>query len=292
MKPTQNKNNATSAKSSPRQSPQSREPGAAPIVHTMPRRYKSDFQRITDKEDRIRAAQGAKKAGEKKPVNVNGERNAERPVRRSLPNYTAPRRKKNLTFGEALFEELKSKVQQLGLVMPFTAEQFIRAAICGALIIVFALLQTTVFARFKPFGAIPDLMFSLTIAIAFSEGEKWGGICGLVCAVVADALGGIGFTVEPLLYMLAGCFCGILVRDFFSNTALPRAAVIFLFTFARSAVSMIGSAIMVPEASFLQVMTDIVIPEYFSTVLMSVPVYLAVWLCFVRFHKTRAERTS
>ena len=54
-----------------------------------------------------------------------------------------------------------------------------KGIVCALLILLCALLQTTLFARFRPFGAIPDLMLSAVIAISLLEGEKWGAVTGL-----------------------------------------------------------------------------------------------------------------
>ncbi len=244
-----------------------------PVIHRMPRRYTPDINKI---------------GSEKKEKTEKATQ-----VQRARPARTAPARKKRkkTSLAGAVLAELEERLEGLTIGLPFTADQFIRAIICTVLIVLFAMLQTTVFARFKPFGAIPDLMFALTVAIAFSEGEKWGGICGLICAVVIDALGGYGITFLPLIYVAAGILCGYLVRDFFSNTALPRIAVITLFTVGRSVVSLVSASFLV-NITFIEILTQIVIPEYFSTVLMSAPVYGIVWLCFARFHKTRAEKTG
>ena len=246
-----------------------------PVVHKMPRNCAPDTSRIS--------ATG----GQKKP-NPQANRN----VMHRRPQTALPhRRRKKTTLLGAILAELEERFEGLTIGLPFTSNQFFRAVICGALIVLFAILQSTVFSTFKPFGAVPDLMFSLTVAIAFSEGEKWGGICGLICAVVIDALGGHGITLLPIIYVTAGILCGFLVRDFFSNTALPRVAVITLFTVGRSVVSLISAALLV-NITFVEILAKIVIPEYFSTVLMSAPVYLVVWLCLARFHKTRAEKTG
>ena len=199
-------------------------------------------------------------------------------------------RKRTTLFG-AILAEIEDRLDGISIAIPFTADQFLRGLICAVLIIFFAMLQSTFFSRFKPFGAIPDLMFALTVAIAFSEGEKWGGVCGIAAAVIIDSLTNVGISLLPILYMMAGVMCGYLVRDFFSNTALPRVAVITLFTFGRSVVTLI-CAVTVTDAPISSILIDMIIPEYFSTVLMSAPVYLVVWLCFFRFHKTRAERTA
>ena len=249
--------------------------GEQPVVHQMPRRYSPDIQRVS---------------GEKPKKPATGQMPRKAPPKRPTTAHTIRRRKK-ATLLEAILEEINERFEGLTIGLPFTAHQFFRGVICGLLIIFFAMLQTTIFSRFKPFGAVPDLMFALTVAIAFSEGEKWGGVCGLISAIVIDSLSGHGLTLLPIIYVVAGVLCGNLVRDFFSNTALPRIAVITLFTVGRSVVSLITAALIV-NINFIEIITKIVIPEYFSTVLMSAPVYLIVWLCFARFHKTRAEKTG
>ncbi len=266
MKPTQNNKNGDKHQ---------------PVLHQMPRRYAPDIDRI-----------GKNPAGKSPSVKNNTPAKKNVPPKNASARYNQPKkRRRKPTLREAILAELEDRLDGISLIIPLTADQIIRGIICGALMITFALLQTTVFARFKPFGAVPDLMFALTVAIAFSEGEKWGGVCGLIGALIIDALSGYGITLLPLLYVAAGIMCGYLVRDFFSNTALPRIAVITLFTVAKSVISFICAAIFV-DATVVEIMTDIIIPEYFSTVLMSAPVYLIVWLCFAKFHKTRAEKTA
>ena len=249
--------------------------GREPKLHRMPRRFTPDIDKIG-----------------KNPSEKLGEKEIKRtPPKKRTPNTVKKKRRRKTTLFGAILAEIEDRLDGLSLTIPFTAEQFIRALICAVLIVFFALMQTTFFSRFKPFGAIPDLMFALTVAIAFSEGEKWGGVCGIASAVIIDSLTNVGFSLLPILYMLAGVLCGYLVRDFFSNTALPRVAVITRFTFGRSVVTLI-SAVTVTDAPISSVILDMIIPEYFSTVLMSAPVYLVVWLSFFKFHKTRAERTA
>ncbi len=257
MKPTQNNQNGNNQQ---------------PAVHRMPRRYTPDIDRLGKQKTQI----AAKKAPQKKA-----------PPQRSTPKKIT----KKTTLAGAILAELEERFEGLTIGLPFTAEQFFRGVICALLIIFFAVLQTTFFARFKIFGVTPDLMFALTIAIAFSEGEKWGGICGLISAIVIDSLSGYGLTLLPILYVAAGILCGLLVRDFFSNTALPRIAVITLFTFGRSVITLISASFLV-NITFVEILSTIVIPEYFATVFLSAPVYLISWACFVRFHKTRAEKTG
>ncbi len=268
----------------PTQNNQSGEKGQ-PVVHRMPRRYTPDIDRLGQNGTKKSAAPSSA------PAQRKSSPQGQRPASSQMRQPPMPKRRKKTTLLGAVAEELEERFEGLTIGLPFTAEQFIRGLICAALIVFFAMLQTTVFARFKFFGTTPDLMFALTIAIAFSEGEKWGGVCGLICAIVIDSLSGYGLTLLPIAYVAAGVLCGNLVRDFFSNTALPRIAVITLFTIGRSVISLISASFLV-NITFLEIMSTIIIPEYFSTVIMSAPVYFIVWACFVRFHKTRAEKTG
>ena len=89
-------------------------------------------------------------------------------------------------------------------------ETLIKAGICAALMILFTLLQTTIFSSLRPFGAVPDMMLSAVIAIAVSEGEKWGAVCGLISSLLISSVGTTGFSVIPLVYMLTGYISGLL----------------------------------------------------------------------------------
>jgi hypothetical protein len=44
--------------------------------------------------------------------------------------------------------------------------------------------------------------------------------------------------------------------------------------------------------SFGQALGNIVVPEFFSTLVVSPAVFAVVWLCYRYFHKTRAEKTE
>lgn len=270
MKPTQNNKNGEKGQ---------------PVVHRMPRRYTPDIDKLGHSAGKKAPAPASK------PSPTNQRPSQPTPAASQLRRTNAPKKKKRTTLLGAIADEFEERFEGLTIGLPFTAEQFIRGAICTALIVLFAMLQTTVFARFEIFGTTPDLMFALTIAIAFSEGEKWGGVCGLISAIVIDSLSGYGLTLLPIVYVASGVLCGYLVRDFFSNTALPRIAVITLFTIGRSVVTLISASFLV-NITFVEILSTIVVPEYFSTVIMSAPVYLIVWACFVRFHKTRAEKTG
>ncbi len=193
---------------------------------------------------------------------------------------------------EALRLEIRDRLHNLRLGISVDTDDLIRGSVCGLLIIVNALLQTTFFVRFAPFGAVPDVLLCLTAAIAASEGEKYGAVCGLISSFLIRALGGItGLYLVPLLYAAAGYFIGILSKNYFSDTLPVKVLYVGMCCAGRAIVSLITAAAVLP-ATFGQIMTDVVFPEFLSTAVISPLLFVTVWLVYRPFHKSRAERTG
>ena len=171
-------------------------------------------------------------------------------------------------------------------------EDVIRSCVIGAAMILLALLQTTVFTQLPPFGAVPDLMLSFVIATAVSEGEKWGAAVALISALVISSLGTVGATVLPIVYLICAYLAGILSRYYLRQNALIR----LMYQVAAGFVSGIGTLIMISATSegftIPQVMMHTIIPEYFSTLILSPFVHIIVYLALRSFHRSRAQRTD
>lgn len=201
--------------------------------------------------------------------------------------------KKKMTLSRAVKDEIRDDVQSLTLSANIEKDDIVRGVLLAVLIIFFSVLETTFFVRFAPFGAVPDLMLILSLAVGFYEGEKWGAVTGLICAFVIDALGSPGFGPHllPLVYMPIGCAVGLLNKYYLSNTFAIKA----VYIGSASAIKAVYNCFVTRKyvgAPMPRVLIDVVIPEFFSTLLVSFVVMLLVWLTFKRFHKSRAERTA
>lgn len=203
------------------------------------------------------------------------------------------RKKRKLTLTEAIMAELKDIAGGFfrGALSSVEGSDVARFFICAAILVVFASLQVTFFSKFRPFGAVPDLMLAFTVAIAFSEGEKFGGIAGLAGAFVIESLSGVGVALLPLLYMPCGFFGGVAAKNMLGDTVYSRAALMGIAAVGKAIVSSVYAGITL-DAGFGQILKNIVIPEFFSTLVMSPLVFVTVWLCYRYFHKTRAEKTE
>lgn len=189
-------------------------------------------------------------------------------------------------------DSLRERIRGWRLGLNLDWDTILKGAVCGGLIVFFALLQTTVFTKFKPFGAVPDLMLSLVVAIAMTEREKWGAVVGIAAAFVIESLGGSSVTLLPLLYMPAGYICGILTVHYFRDSPAVRS----VYTLAVQAVRVVITAIVlvatVGDISFASILRLAVVPELLASVLFAPLPHLLAKLCLRPFNKTRAERLS
>ena len=78
----------------------------------------------------------------------------------------------------------------------------------GLLLVVSASLQTTVLARWRLFGVIPDLTFAVVIAVACFSGRETGAILGIASGFLTEALGAQGVSILPVVWFLCGYLCG------------------------------------------------------------------------------------
>ena len=167
-----------------------------------------------------------------------------------------------------------------------------RVLVSAGLLIFFALLQTTIFARFRPFGAVPDLMLPLVIAVGMTEREKWGAVFGLIAAFVIESIGGAPVSLLSLLYMPAGYLAGVLTIEIFRDSFAVRA----LFTTVGCAVHMIFTlvtlAVTVEGFTVWQGLSGAVFPEFLATMVFSALPHLLAKAALRVFHKPREEKVE
>lgn len=151
-----------------------------------------------------------------------------------------------------------------------------------------AIIQTSFFYSFRPFGLAPDLCLCLTAATGVIFGTKCGGLTGLFSGFFISAFAGSGISVAPLLYMLFGCAAGIAalpsVNRRFSRLSL------FLITTAAGALISLGISIFLTlvfgEASSVpSMLLRTLIPEFACTLAFSFTVYLPASLAMTIIKK-------
>lgn len=171
-------------------------------------------------------------------------------------------------------------------------DSVVKGVVCTVLVVLFALLQTTIFTKFKPFGAVPDLMLSLVVAISMTEREKWGAVVGVAAAFVIESLGGSVVTLLPLPYMLAGYVGGLLTVYRFRDSLAVRAAYTLAAQTARVLVTALVLAATVGDVTFPDMLRYALLPEFFAGVLFAPLPHIAAKVCLRPFNKTRDEMVN
>lgn len=100
----------------------------------------------------------------------------------------------------------------------------LRAVWVGAVLFLLCVMQTTVFGRWKLFGAVPDLMLAAVVLLGYCRGREEGAIAGIVAGVFVASLGSVGVTIAPVFYMVIGYVCG-----YFARAVYPKGFGAYLF---------------------------------------------------------------
>ncbi len=204
-------------------------------------------------------------------------------------NRPAKRRRPPLLY--RIRRGLKKYISSLPYLLP-EGDTLLKGAVVGGLTVVFALLETTVFVRFKPFGATPDLLLPLIVAISMAEGEKWGAGTGLAAAFLVEALSSTGPTLLPILYGAVGILCPLVTTQYLTDSVPVRILYTAVSTLGRSIFTLLYLLYHVPDFHFGSLFTSVLLPEFAATLLLAGIPHLAVRLSLHPFHRSRAERTG
>lgn len=147
-------------------------------------------------------------------------------------------------------------------------------------------IQSSFFAASGLFSATPDLLLISVIGLAVYDGERSGAIAGIAAGVLAEAFGGGGYLMFfPLFYMLCGYFFGVVSRVFLNRNFISWLLYVLIGTALRVFLSIVHAMLSEADVNLYLIFTEIVIPEYFLTLLCSVPMYFLIRMTVRPFHK-------
>lgn len=184
------------------------------------------------------------------------------------------------------------RVREWRLKLNVDGEQLAAGLVCAGLIVFFSLVQTTLFTRFRPFGAVPDLILPLIVAVSMVKRERWGAICGLVGAFVIESLGGASLTLLPLLYMPVGYICGLLTVYSFRDSVAVRALYTLVTSLIRAFFTFVALVMTVAELSIPEALTGAVLPELAANVIFAALPHAAVVLALRPFNRSRDSKVG
>lgn len=189
-------------------------------------------------------------------------------------------------------QSLAEKIREWRLSVSVDVDAVLEVIVCWFLLAFFCLLQTTLFTRFRPFGAVPDFILPLTVAVSMTEKEKIGSVFGLVGAVMIESLGGSTFTILPILYTLVGYICGIITTHYFRDSVATRALYTVVTTVFRVCFTLIALFSTTANVTIVDAFAKAVIPEFFACICFAPIPHIFAKLALHHFNKSREERTK
>ena len=160
------------------------------------------------------------------------------------------------------------------------APVFLKIIIYGILTVLFAVLQTTLMPRLCLFGVFPDVVIVAVCCVGIYDGERSASLFGLVCGLVVAALGSVGISFEPFVYVLVGYFCGrVGVNARYNRRFLAYLVSLPAVCLVRTLISFINFHIQYfGSIEYLRLFSEILLPEFCYTLIIAVPVFVLVWL--------------
>ncbi len=160
-----------------------------------------------------------------------------------------------------------------------------RCLLFSVLLFLTAACQASFFSATAVFAATPDLLLGAVMGLAIYDGERTGAISGIAAGVFAESLGGTGIMLMPVFYMMAGYVFGIVTRFFLNRNFLSWIVYMLIASFARGVWTLLYLAATETGFNFVTVFSRIIIPEFFMTVLFSLPMYFLCRICARPFHR-------
>lgn len=167
----------------------------------------------------------------------------------------------------------------------------LRGFITCIMIILFYILQCTVFNSLSLASVSPNLMIILTFAIGFMRGTKAGITTGFFCGLLIDCFSGSVLGFNALIFMYIGYFNGIFHRLFYDeDVTLPLCLVVgsdFVYLFSFYVIRFV----LRNRLNFGEYFTKIMLPEMLYTVIIAILIYRLL-LKGNRFLEAREKRSE
>ena len=153
-----------------------------------------------------------------------------------------------------------------------------RVALYGVLLLLLAAAQCSFFARLRHLPATPDLILGLVVAVTLLDSRKSGIGVAIAGGFLIDALGSVGVSLSPILYVTVAVLVGFpaqkMLPSFFSWLILMLPSVLCGGVYGCARLWMRLGAFSLSEA-----LTGVLLPGVVSTLILCMPLYGLLRLC-------------
>lgn len=150
-----------------------------------------------------------------------------------------------------------------------------RVLIYGPMLVLLALIQTTLSHAFPLLGMIPDLCLLFVLGVAMLDGAESGGAAGIAAGFLESALGGVGASLLPLLFFAIGYGAGHVAGKALARTFPSYMIFALALCFLRPAITLASIGLDARTSGFdlTAIFVSTLVPEFFANLIASIPMY-------------------
>lgn len=161
-----------------------------------------------------------------------------------------------------------------------------------ALILVFFVLQTTVFPMLKISSIIPNILIILVSCSGFMQGDREGMFVGFACGFLLDIYSFDIFGFYTILYMLIGYLNGLLHNFFYLKDLKIPAIMIISSDLVCCLFTYFFLFLLRSRFEFGFYFLNIILPEVVYTLLVAVIIYPLLWVIEAYVFKKKNAESS
>ena len=162
-----------------------------------------------------------------------------------------------------------------------------RVIFYGVLFFILCVAQSSFFGRLSFLSVVPNLALGGVAAVALLDEEKCAIICGIAAGFLADAIGGSGISLSPLIFMIAAIVCSEISKKMLSH--FVSWLLLMLIAAALGAMgTLLNIAVNTAGADIASIFKGLLLPEILATYFISLPIFFLVKLC-VRFSDAKTK---
>lgn len=143
----------------------------------------------------------------------------------------------------------------------------------GLLIILFFVLQTSVFEMLKLADIVPNVLVILISSVAVMRGQKEGMLTGFFCGLLMDMFFGNWLGGFAFLYMLFGFVDGFFNRIYYSDDNFLPLILIGANDLVYGLIMFVVRGLLRNHLDFSYYLTSIILPELVYTVAVGLVLY-------------------
>lgn len=167
-------------------------------------------------------------------------------------------------------------------MMGFEAKARSRLVVFGVsltlLLLLGAVLQTSVFGKLTYIGAVPDLMLCIVLCISYFNGRYHGAITGLAAGALIETIASSGVVLLPLFYMIFGYITGHYARAVQPKRFIPYLFYLMFALFLRAGLTILYACLIYQNIHLVQILIHAVLPEMLATAIAGICLYLPLML--------------